>query len=116
MKMKNEKGSGKKYDGFAIASFVIGLFILLNFIMSIVASIIFIKLENFVLFEILIFLFSTGLIIPTSLAGIILGIISIVRIKKNKKLRGMGMAITGTVIVFLIFLLYLAGSLIIGGL
>lgn len=102
--MKNVKGSGKKYDGFAIASFVIGLFILLNFALAIISF--FIDFEDIRSLEFFIFLFSTGLIFPVSLASIILGIVALVKIKKNR-LKGKIFSIIGIIISALIFLLYL---------
>ena len=113
--MKNKKNlKGKKYSKLAIASFVIGLFILLNFILSIISF--FITFENIANLEYFIFLFSTGLIIPISITSIILGIVALIRIKKNKSLKGKSLAIIGVIIPLLVLIWYIAFSILIGGL
>ena len=85
MKRKDDL-KGKKYDGFAIASFVIGLFSLLN--LPLLFFLFVIAFNNVLpfLFDILKFLTSTTLLIFTSIISIILGIISLMRLRKIKVL------------------------------
>ena len=79
------KGNGKKYDGFAITSFVLSL---IGILMGLI-------------------IWPINVIVPYVLIiiSIILGFVSLSRIKKNKKLYGRIFAYCGIIISILWFLL-----------
>ena len=118
---------GKKHSKLAIASFVISLFILLNFIISsiILFSGLFTLENNKGVFENQVFimlvrfltvLFTNSLIFPISMISIFLGMITLIRIKKKKNLKGKFLAIFGIVIPLIVLLAYFSFVIIIGGL
>ena len=82
--MENKKEVKKKFDGFAVVSFVLGV----------------INPFFFLIFNNLINNFITTLLswFIIILLSIIFGIVSLIRIKKNKNLKGIALAIIGIVI------------------
>ena len=106
---------GKKYDGFAIASFVISLFILLGNLLSIIPFFIVLPEVNSMLIEFLILLSSITFTFFASITSIILGIVALIRIKKNKSLKGKSLAIIGILLTILSFIVFVAFGLLLTG-
>ena len=103
MSEKTGKNDGKKYDGFAIASFVLIIIVLL---LNVTLIKLIMKIP---------YLIMNTLTIP-NLLSIILGIIGLVRIHKNENLKGKGFAWAGIIIsilliIFLLIFIYFRSNI-----
>ena len=89
---KEDKKMERRYDKFAIASFVLSLFLLLSFLSFFVTDIL-----EFVFFS----------YIHIALISIIFGVVGLIRIKKNHTLKGKIYCILGIIINILILPIFI---------
>ena len=98
--MRKGKKVEQKTSGYAIASFVLGLIILISVLLSYLISLPFEYLSDrpileFIGFFILILVFFSPLILVVT---IILSVIAFIKIRKNPELKGKSLAILGVIL------------------